>query len=178
MPATDTLTHKLTTVCRASAPRHDESSSITVKSYWLPLLFRISVLQYSCDCYQTHQTGWTGCGLDTEHPQTPCHIQRYQTSIKFEGMCTYIRSCDSHVTTTIRWSLQACAMDGSTNLSFTGSVKKFASVRQPIIYQWSMITSFSLQASHIIRLCIQYMSVWWEVNYWQQLYNSSVGHIP
>ena len=88
MPATDTLTHKLTTVCRASAPRHDESSSITVKSYWLPLLFRISVLQYSCDCYQTHQTGWTGCGLDTEHPQTPCHIQRYQTSIKFEGMCT------------------------------------------------------------------------------------------
>ena len=41
-----------------------------------------------------------------------------------------IRSCDSHVITTIRWSLQACAMNGSTNLSFTGSVEKFACVRQ------------------------------------------------
>ena len=80
-----------------------------------------------------------------------------------------IRSCDSHVTTTIRWSLQACAMDGSTNLSFTGSVEKFASVRQPIIYQWSMITSFSLQASHIIRLVPTSpsinMSLRGEVNY-------------
>ena len=48
-----------------------------------------------------------------------------------------IRSCDSHVTTTIRWSLQACAMNGSTNLSFTGSVEKFACVRQPITNdQW------------------------------------------
>ena len=29
MPATDTLTHKRTTVCRGSAPQHNESSSIT-----------------------------------------------------------------------------------------------------------------------------------------------------
>ena len=32
MPATDTLTH-ITTVCRASAPRHDESSSVTVRNH-------------------------------------------------------------------------------------------------------------------------------------------------
>ena len=31
-------------------------------------------------------------------------------------------------------------------------LKNLLVVRQPIIYQWSMITSFSLQASHIIRL--------------------------
>ena len=48
-----------------------------------------------------------------------------------------IRSCDSHVTTTIMWSPQACAMDRSTNLSFTRSIEKFASVRQPITNdQW------------------------------------------